>query len=126
MIRPQYHFRRVDGRIHIWNVAVLLDVSKDSPVLDVPLGDIVEIDEPYWYELGDAAPTCRSVLDHARLIEAADLSWPVLLCADGRVMDGMHRIMKAVSEGRAHIAARRLIETPPPDYVDVPADQLPY
>lgn len=126
MIRPQYHFRRVDGHIHIWNVAALLDMSKDSPVLDVLLGDIAEIDEPYWYELGDAAPTCRSVIDHARLVEAADLSYPVLLCADGRVMDGMHRIMKAVNEGRSHIAARKLDQTPPPDYVDVPADKLPY
>lgn len=126
MIRPQYHFRRVGEHIHIWNVAVLLEASKDLPVQPVLLSDIAEIDEPYWYDLGDAAPTCRSVLDHARLIEAADLAWPILLCAEGRVMDGMHRIMKAVGEGRTHIAACKLEQTPPPDFIDVPADDLPY
>lgn len=126
MIRPQYHFRRVDGHSHIWNVAVLLDASKDLPVHDVRLSDIAEIDEPYWYDLGDAKPTCRSVLDHARLIETADLAWPVLLCADGKVMDGMHRVMKALAERRTHIAARRLEETPPPDFIDVAADELSY
>lgn len=126
MIRPQYHFRLVDGHTHIWDVAALLNASKGLPVRDVPLSSIAEIDEPYWYELGDTKPTCRSVMDHARLAEAADLAWPVLLCADGRVMDGMHRIMKAVGEGRTHITARQLTETPPPDYVDVPAGELPY
>lgn len=125
MIRPQYHFRRVDEHIHIWNVAVLLDASRDLPVLSVPLCDIAEIDEPYWYDLGGTKPTCRSVTDHARLIEAADLAWPILLCADGRVMDGMHRIMKAVSEGRTHVAARRLEKTPPPDFVDMSVEDLP-
>ena len=126
MLRPQYHFRRVGGHVHIWNVAELLAMARDLPVEQVPLSQIKEIDEPYWFDLSDVVPTCRAVMDHARLSEAADLSWPVLLCAEGRVMDGMHRIMKAFVIGRPHILARRLIVTPEPDHVDVAASELPY
>lgn len=125
-IRPQYHFRRVGAHVHIWNVIALLKAAQHLPVLQVPLSDISEIDEPYWYELGDNQPTCRSVMEHARQIEAADLKWPILLCADGRVMDGMHRVLKAVMLGHSHIAARQLTTTPPPDHVDVSANDLPY
>ncbi len=126
MLRRQYHFRRVGDHVHIWNVVKLLALSQDLPVEQVPLSKIREIDEPYWFDLGDAVPTCRAVMDHARLSEAADLSWPVLLCAEGRVMDGMHRIMKAFAMGRSHISARRLRATPEPDHVDVAASELRY
>lgn len=126
MLRPQYHFRRVGEHVYVWNVAKLLATSQDHPALQVSLSQIKEVDEPYWFDLGGAVPTCRAVMDHARLAENADLSWPVLLCADGRVMDGMHRIMKAVALGHTHISARRLLVTPKPDYVDVAASDLPY
>lgn len=34
-----------------------------------------------------------------RLIHDVDLSFPIILGPDGRVMDGMHRIARAVMEG---------------------------
>jgi len=37
-------------------------------------------------------PTARAVADHARLLAEADLRFPILLCANGRVMDGRHRV----------------------------------
>ena len=126
MIRPQYHFRQVDGRGHVWNVRKLLEAAENLPVIDVPLTDIAEIHEPYWFgETGDV-PTCARIMAHAKQVEEVDLSYPILLCAEGRVMDGMHRIMKAHGENRPTIAARKLIETPPPDYIDPDPDTLPY
>ena len=126
MIRAQYHIRRVGAETHVWEVRKLARLAEGLPAEDVPLGAIREIDEPYWFgETGDAA-TCRAVMAHAAQAEAADLAWPVLLCADGRVMDGMHRIMKALSLGQATIRARRLAPTPPPDHVNVSLDSLPY
>ena len=44
-------------------------------------------------------------MEHARLIDAADLSFPIILSADGRVMDGMHRVAKAALPGHETIAA---------------------
>jgi hypothetical protein len=61
-----------------------------------------------------------------RLIEETDLSHAIILDPDGRVMDGMHRVAKALSLGQTHIKARRLAVLPEPDYLGVEPDELPY
>lgn len=61
-----------------------------------------------------------------RLIDAADLSYPIILSASGGVMDGMHRIVKAVLDGRTTIDAVQFDEDPDPDHVGVGPDDLPY
>ena len=126
MIRPQYHFRQVGGRVLIWDVQRLLRLAADLLVQDHPLGQIREIDEPYWFAATDDQATSRAVLTHARLIIAADLSYPIILCAEGRVMDGMHRVMKTLDLGLATVKARQFKATPPPDHVDVAPSDLPY
>lgn len=123
-IRPQYHGRLVDGQIHVWNVKTLLIGAKDIAVSTVSLSQIGEIDERYWYDFGNESPTCRGVLEHAQLINNADLKWPILLCSNGRVMDGMHRVMKAVGLGHDTIQTVRLIETPAPDMIDPTPQEL--
>ncbi|QMU60087.1 MAG: hypothetical protein GKR98_12305 [Boseongicola sp.] len=125
-MRPQYHFRRVGDDIHIWNVRKLLELAEDLPVIQLPLADIQEIDEPYWFDIGDSAPTCRAIMEHARQAASSDLNYPILLCADGRIMDGMHRVIKALSMDHATILARKLNRTPPPNFKNVPAEDLSY
>ena len=56
----------------------------------------------------------------------ADLRYPIILSADGRVMDGMHRVAKAYLEGRETIQAVQFEVDPRPDYIGVEADDLPY
>lgn len=126
MIRPQYHFRRVDGQSHIWDVRKLAAAVADQPVTDHPLDAITEIDEPYWFAATNDAPTCARIMAHAAQVQAADLSYPIILCAEGRVMDGMHRVMKAHDLGHATIKARQLAVTLPPDFIDVAPEDLPY
>ncbi|GAA6180282.1 hypothetical protein NBRC116594_17200 [Shimia sp. NS0008-38b] len=125
-LRPQYHFRQVGGRMHIWDVRKLLKSAEALPVITVDVSDIRELDESYWFDESLQPATCRAVGDHIKLVHAADLAYPILLCAEGRVMDGMHRVVKAYVAGHATIAARQLHVTPPPDHIDVPADDLPY
>lgn len=92
----------------------------------VPLSAIRELDEPFWFGGGNEAATCRAVAEHARLIAETDLEYPIILGADGRVMDGMHRVAKAYLEGRAVIAAVQLAIDPAPDFVGVDETELPY
>jgi len=42
------------------------------------------------------------------------------------VMDGMHRVLKAINLGKSHIEAVRFVSDPKPDYVGVDPDDLPY
>lgn len=39
-------------------------------------------------------------------------SFPVILGPDGRVMDGMHRIARAMLEGRTEVSAVRFLALP--------------
>ena len=59
-------------------------------------------------------------------MDAADLRYPIILCADGKIMDGMHRTLKALLANDQNVLAKKFPITPAPDYVDVYPDDLPY
>jgi hypothetical protein len=92
----------------------------------VKLDSIDEIDSVYWFDDRVDRPTVRRVVDHVRLIEGVDVSHPIILGVDGRVMDGMHRIAKALLEGRSTISAVQFSTHPDPDYRNCRPDDLPY
>ena len=125
-MRRQYHARMSDGHCLIWNVDRLVALALDLPIKELPLSAITELGEAYWFGGDSPAPTCRAIIEHAKLINAADLQYPIIICPAGRVMDGMHRVARAALEGLPTIRARRLVELPTPDSVDVPLDGLPY
>jgi hypothetical protein len=50
----------------------------------------------------------------------------VILGSDGRVMDGMHRVVRAVLDGRTTIRAVRFVVDPEPDHRNCLPDDLPY
>lgn len=91
-----------------WSVSRLIALSKDFPVMEIPL-DHLCID--YKYE----NVRLREFVKHMRAVEAADLSFPIILDEDGYLMDGRHRIMKALYLGHKTIKAVRFDENPPPD-----------
>jgi len=125
-MRKQYHFRPGPNGLRAWDVDRLVALSSDLPREKVPLASIRELDESFWSTGANHLPTCREIVEHARFIEEADLSFPVILSSDGRVMDGMHRAGKALLQGRTHIEAVRFPRDPDPDYVGINPDDLPY
>lgn len=115
-MRKQHHFySNAEDGVDAWDVDRLVSLSEDLPVRTIEIPE-KEIDEVYWFNDSRNRPTVRRVIDHIRLIEACDLSFPIILGADGRIMDGMHRIAKAVLEGRTTIDAVQFVEDPEPDY----------
>jgi hypothetical protein len=108
------------GRFTAWDVHRLVQLTKDFP-----LEAIREIDEPHWFSGSAQDATCRAVMEHARMINEADLQFPIILSADGRVMDGMHRVLKALLNGLQSIEAVRFEHDPEPDFTDVAIDDLP-
>jgi hypothetical protein len=127
-LRQQYHFNSnpESGGPDAWDVFRLIELSKNLPVDEILLETFEEVDKVYWFDADDHQPTIRSVIRHAELIRDADLSYPIILGADGRVMDGMHRVAKAIMEGRETITARRFEVDPEPDYRNCHAKDLPY
>lgn len=125
-LRKQYHSRLIDGDRHVWDVHRLIRLSRGRPVERLPLSDIAELDQLWWFRDATDPPTPRAIADHLRLVNQTDLSHPVLLCQDGRLMDGMHRVVKALCLGHDSITAVRLSPTPPSDFINVDLADLPY
>lgn len=125
-MRKQYHFWPSPSGLMAWDVHRLIELSRGLPRITVPVSSIREIDEVYWFDDSMQRPTCRSVLQHMALIEEVDLSHPIILGADGRVMDGMHRVAKALLEGIEGISAVQFERDPEPDYVGCRPEDLPY
>lgn len=125
-MRKQYHLWPSCAGFDAWDVGRLISLSRGLPVHEVEVDSVREVDTVYWFDGSTAAPTVRAVVDHARLMLGADLSFPVILGPDGRVMDGMHRIARAMLEGRAKVSAVRFEALPEPDYQNCQPADLPY
>ena len=95
----------------VWYVANLIERAKGLEPFELPLAHI-DINGCYWN-----IRTGRQFLQQMKRVWAADLQYPVIMDGDGFVMDGWHRIMKAIFEDRDHIMAVRFDETPPCDYI---------
>ncbi len=126
MIRAQYHFRPSSEGLLAWDVRRLIELSRGLPVATVPISQIAELDENYWYAFEGQVPSCRSIIEHIELIAESTFEHPIILDADGKVMDGMHRVCKAVLQDRTNIEAVRFLVTPEPDYVGRQPAELPY
>jgi hypothetical protein len=123
-VRKQYYFRESDRGLLAWDVDRLVELSAGVARKIVPLSQIGELDEP-WFADGER-PTWRAMLEHLKLIQEADLSFPIILSATGAVMDGRHRVAKAVLLGRTEIEAVQFRVDPDPDYEGLGPEELPY
>lgn len=125
-MRKQYHLRRSEHGFDAWDVDRLIELSHDLPIERVAVQEIREVDTEYWFDGDDDAPTVRNIVEHARLIAEVDPSFPIILGHDGRVMDGMHRVARALLEGRRELDAVQFDEPIDPDYRNVRPGDLPY
>jgi hypothetical protein len=125
-MRKQYHFQPSKNGFYAWDVDKLIEKSKDLPRIPVLLADIKELDETFWYNGSDSKPTVRSIVDHINLVNDVDLKYPIILSKEGRIMDGMHRVAKALLAGHEEILAVKFTKDLQPDYEDVLPENLPY
>lgn len=94
------------GKNH-WYVARLITLAKDLEVFEIPLR---HLNVYYTYE----KLTLREMVMHFKAVNDADLKYPIILDEDGEVMDGRHRIMKAIIEKEETIKAVRFDKNPEP------------
>jgi hypothetical protein len=125
-VRKQYHFWPGSSGLDAWDVDRLVELSRNLPVVEVPVASITELDSNYWFGGAFGEPTVRKLVDHMRLVRNVDLTFPIILGVDGRVMDGMHRIARALLEGRPTVRAVRFRSHHEPDFRDCIPEDLPY
>ncbi len=112
-----------EGRL-VWFVERLWNLAQELPVRQIPIDQIAEFDQNCWFG-PRSLPICRAVAQHARRILEADLNYPIILSAEGYLMDGGHRIAKAYLLKMREVAAVQFRLDPEPDYVLAPEAPLP-
>ena len=118
MRRPsQTHSTERDGKRYIWYTERLWKLAKDLPEYDVDVESFAELDRDCWFGEG-RTPTIREVAEHCRRINHADPEIPVIVNDNGRLMDGGHRLARALIEGRRRVKAVRFEEMPEPDEIE--------
>lgn len=90
-----------------WSVPRLFELARELPVMDIPLNHMSVY---YTYD----KLTLREMVTHMQAVNNADLGKPVILDEDGELMDGRHRLMKAMLLGNETIKAVRFDENPSP------------
>jgi hypothetical protein len=115
MSKREKHTAIREGKRLLWYTGRLWELSKGFTPFWISLSEIAELDSDCWF--GGAEPTLREVAKHADRIAKADLSYPIILNDDGSLMDGGHRVCKALLGGQTSILAVKFSEMPAPDEV---------
>lgn len=113
---PQKHGRQTENGTYIWYTERLWKLASALPTIQVAIDSIKEFEENCWFS-EDTPPTCKAVALHAQRIHDADLSYPIILSADGGLMDGGHRLAKAWLLEQQLINAVQFTVDPEPDVV---------
>lgn len=111
---PHTYKTRKDGREEVYVVARLWRLTAELPVEDVPI-ESLDLDRAVWFH--GRCPKLTEVLKHFEKVLAADLDYPIILSAEGKIMDGFHRLMKARLQGLRTIDVVRFTVDPEPDEV---------
>ena len=97
-------------RDKVWRVSRLIVLSHDLEVMEIPLKHL------NIYNLYPILDKTMDFVEYVRKVNKADLSCPIILDEEGYVMDGRHRICKALLLNKKTIKAVRFDETPVHDY----------
>lgn len=93
-----------DGVTMTWDVETIWDYTKDFPVVEWEIPQSF-LDSWSWGE--------EHLSEHLDRTLDADLKYPIILW-NGVIMDGCHRVCKAIALGQSSIAARHIINMPHP------------
>jgi hypothetical protein len=104
-----------DGKKLVWYADMLWERAKNLIPFEIAVDDIPALDQNCWFFSGP--PTLREVANHVERIESADLGFPIILNDDGTLMDGGHRICKALIRGLRTVQAVQFAEMPEPDEI---------
>jgi hypothetical protein len=106
--------RYSDSNKNVWIVNHLIWNARELPVFEYLIEDIPIDDKIFW-----KLDCLRDIVAHYEKINQANLDYPIIINAEGQIMDGWHRIAKAISENKLSVKAVKFLITPPPDYKDI-------
>ncbi len=94
-----------------WRISRLIFLAQDLKPFNISMKAL------NIYDLFPVAKNTQDFIKHMKKVLDSDLSYPIILDDEGYIMDGRHRILKALFEGVKTIKAVRFDETPPCCYI---------
>ena len=95
-----------------WKACTLFERAKELEPFDMPVAGL-----PTGTQCWSGACSAQVLAEEIVRTMRADLNYPIILSEDGFVLDGWHRVAKALVEGRETVKAVRFEKDPEPDYV---------
>lgn len=103
-----------NGIVQIWDVWTLWGSAGNLIVEKVTVSDLLK-DCDSWV----LTPEGRREGGRLLRVDASDLNYPVIISPDGVLMDGNHRVAKALERGIEHLYGVRFKSMPKPDIIRV-------
>ena len=105
-IQPDIRSKAWNYKGEFWYQQTLYHWVKDLEPFDLPLAGIPIGYNPWELE------SMADIAWHFGRISEVSFDYPIILDENGAVIDGHHRIVKALMEGRETIKAVRIMEMP--------------
>jgi len=101
-----------DGRLRVvteremleWDMADLVALAATAPAKRVEVSSLSAVNKDVWFARTGRTPTLRALAAEFRQVWAADPDQPLLAVAGLGLIDGMHRLVRAMVDGRSHVA----------------------
>lgn len=104
-----------------WKIWYLLECAKDIEAVMIPISDLVHEDNPFM-----DTETYDGIVRTMKRIQNANLDYPIIVSECGRILDGRHRVVKAMLNGATHIEVIRFEKNPKPNFIRVEGRDYPY
>lgn len=93
-----------------WTESTLIEVSKNSPIIKFNIEN--QTDLPHW-----PLNSLADFVEHFERTNKVDLTIPIILRgSDNYILDGWHRLIKALSKKYKELPAQVIINMPKPDF----------
>jgi hypothetical protein len=103
-----------DNKSRVYTVSRLIEHARELPVFEIPVAAIYIGANVFDDRISDA----KSLAEHVKRVNETNLDHPVLMDPSGFIMDGWHRVVKALVEGKETIKAKRFTELPLHEYTE--------
>lgn len=89
-----------------YKITDLIEASKELKVFKIKVADI------FLHYQAPNENSLTSFIDHCRDTMNANLKYPIILAPDNFILDGKHRVAKAIIKGKKYVKAVRFEEMP--------------
>ena len=108
----------IDGKRHIWLIHNLHSYCKSFPVQQIDITLLQNnLELNLWFDESEE-PTINAILIHIKRIQNADTNYPIIVGPNYVIMDGLHRLVKAILAEETTIPAICLKNWPMADIIN--------